>query len=161
MKADQTITVLAVNHQVNFLKDQVNREEIRELEEKLQETTDRLEWEKSMLQVYKQEESMLQKNQQIGGNEGIKTADLKEAMEYQRLKMTEVLQKQVETGKRIKSAETSLSKIRHQLTEMNQRKDRNTSEIIVQVNAVKPWRPNLSSAISLKMQSGFPHMISV
>ncbi len=156
LKADQSITVLAVNHQVNFLKDQVNREEIRELEEKLQETIDRLEWEKSMLQVYKQEESMLQKNQQIGGNEGIKTTDLKEAMEYQRLKMTEVLQKQVETGKRIKSAETNLSKIRHQLTEMNQRKDRNTSEIIVQVNAAKAMETELAISYLIKNAKWVP-----
>jgi uncharacterized protein (TIGR02231 family) len=144
LKADQNITVLAVNQQVNFLKDQVSRDEIRELEEKFQDMSDKLEWEKSMLQEYKQEEIMLQKNQQIGGTGGIKTSDLKEAMDYQRMKMTEVLQKQVESAKRIKTAENALAKIRQQLTEMNQRKDVSTSEIIVQVNVPKAQETELS-----------------
>jgi uncharacterized protein (TIGR02231 family) len=144
LKADQNITVLAVNHQVNYLKDQASRDEIRELEEKYQDMSDKLEWEKSMLQEYKQEEIMLQKNQQIGGDAGIKTADLKEAMEYQRMKMTEVLQKQVETTKKLKAAEINLSKIRQQLTEMNQRKDQSTSEIMVQVNVPKAQETELS-----------------
>ncbi len=150
LKADQSITVLSVNHQVNFLKDQVSREEINDLEEKLVESTDKLEWEKSMLQVYKQEEQMLQKNQLIGGNDGLKTTELKEAMEYQRMKMTEVLQKQVETIKRIKAIENNLAKIRHQLTEMNQRKDAHTSEIIVQVSSTRTLETDLSISYLVK-----------
>ena len=137
LKADQNITVIAVNQQVNFLKAQADRQEISELEENLTEQSDKLDWEKNMLQVYKQEEIMLQKNQQIGGNDGLKTTELKEAMDYQRMKMTEVLQKQAETNKRIKSIEKNISKIRHQLTEMNQRKDVSTSDIIVQVSSAK------------------------
>ena len=137
LKADQNITVIAVNQQVNFLKAQADRQEISELEENLAEQTDKLDWEKNMFQVYKQEEIMLQKNQQIGGTDGLKTTELKEAMDYQRLKMTEVLQKQAETAKKIKSIEKIISTIRHQLTEMNQRKDVSTSDIIVQVNSAK------------------------
>jgi uncharacterized protein (TIGR02231 family) len=90
-----------------------------------------------MLQVFKQEEIMLQKNQQIGGNDGLKTTELKDAMDYQRMKMTEVLQKQAETLKKMKSIDKNIVSIRHQLTEMNQRKDVSTSDIIVQVNSAK------------------------
>lgn len=62
VKCDQDITVLSVNQQANFLKDQETREELTNLEVKKKEDIDRIDWEKSMLQVYKQEESMLQKS---------------------------------------------------------------------------------------------------
>jgi hypothetical protein len=137
VKTATGITVLSVNHQVNFFREQEIREDIRALEEKMQETEDKMELDKSLVQVYKQEEAMLQKNQEIGGNNGIKTPDLKEALDFQRQKLTEVLQKQIECQKKVKYLEKEVQKIRQQLAEINQRKDRNTSEILVQVSADK------------------------
>jgi hypothetical protein len=120
VKTATGVTVLSVNHQVNFFREQEIREDIRALEEKMQETEDKMELEKSLVQVYKQEEAMLQKNQEIGGNNGIKTPDLKEALDFQRQKLTEVLQKQFESQKKVKQLEKEVYKIRQQLAEINQ-----------------------------------------
>lgn len=149
-------TVLSVNHQVNFFREQEIREDIRALEEKMQETEDKMELEKSLVQVYKQEEAMLQKNQEIGGNNGIKTPDLKEALDFQRQKLTEVLQKQFESKKKVKHLEKEVYKIRQQLAEINQRKDRSTSEIFVQVSANKALQSEISIRYLVKKAGWVP-----
>lgn len=57
---------------------------------------------RNILNVFKQEENMLVKNQLIGGNDGVKATDLKEAADFQRSRLTEVYQKQMETDRAIK-----------------------------------------------------------
>ena len=156
VKTATGVTVLSVNHQVNFFREQEIREDIRALEEKMQETEDKMELEKSLVQVYKQEEAMLQKNQEIGGNNGIKTPDLKEALDFQRQKLTEVLQKQFESQKKVKQLEKEVYKIRQQLAEINQRKDRNTSEIFVQVSANKAMQTEISIRYLVKKAGWVP-----
>lgn len=156
VKAATGITVLSVNHQVNFLKEQEIREDINMLEEKILEIQDRFETEKNLLKVYKQEEEMLQKNQLIGGSNGLKTMDLREAIDFQRQKLTEILQKQHESGKKIKELEKDRLKVRQQLSEINQRKDRNTSEIIVQVIAKKAQQSVLQIQYLVKKASWVP-----
>lgn len=156
VKTATGITVLSVNHQVNFIREQEIREDIRALEEKMQETEDKMELEKSLVLVYKQEEAMLQKNQEIGGNNGIKTPDLKEALDFQRQKLTEVLQKQFESKKKVKQLEKEVHKIRQQLAEINQRKDRNTSEILVQVSANKALQTEISIRYLVKNAGWVP-----
>jgi hypothetical protein len=156
VKTATGITVLSVNHQVNFLREQEIREDIRALEEKMQETEDKKDLEKSLVQVYKQEEAMLQKNQEIGGNNGIKTPDLKEALDFQRQKLTEVLQKQFESQKKVRHLEKEVQKIRQQLAEINQRKDRNTSEILVQVSADKTLPTEISIRYLVKKAGWVP-----
>lgn len=156
VKAPNGITVLSVNHQVNFLKEQEIREDINMLEEKITENQDKIDTEKNLLKVYKQEEEILQKNQVIGGSNGFKTPDLKEAIEFQRQKLTEILQKQHESGKKIKELEKEQLKVRQQLEEINQRKDRNTSEIIIQVSAKKAQQYELSIQYLVKKASWVP-----
>ena len=156
VKTATGITVLSVNHQVNFIREQEIREDIRALEEKMQETEDKMDLEKSLIQVYKQEEAMLQKNQEIGGNNGIKTTDLKEALDFHRQKLTEILQKQFDAQKKVKQLEKEVHKIRQQLAEINQRKDRNTSEIFVQVSANKAIQTEISIRYLVKKAGWLP-----
>lgn len=156
VKAGTGITVLSVNHQINYLKEQEIRDDIQLLEEKILGIEDKFDIEKNLLKVYKQEEEMLQKNQLIGGSNGIKTPDLREAIEFQRQKLTEILQKQYESGKKIKELDKEQHLIRQQLLEMNQKKDRNTSEIIVQVSTRKEQQSELSIQYLVKKASWVP-----
>ena len=71
---------------------------------------DRIAVDNRLLQVYKKEEQMLEKNQAIGGQTGVKTEELKAALDLQRARMTEVLQKQLEIEKRIAAQQKELTK---------------------------------------------------
>jgi hypothetical protein len=89
-----------------------------------------------MLAVYKNEKAMLERNQAIGGqNTGLKTADLREAVDFQRQRLTGVLMKQLEIEDSIARLDSSLVKVNKQLATLHQKKELATSEIIVTVSA--------------------------
>ncbi|MBI1344592.1 MAG: mucoidy inhibitor MuiA family protein [Terrimonas sp.] len=132
--ANGSLIVLSVLHQQNFMKEKQKLDEIKNLEAKKEMISGNLINEKNNLAVFIQEESMLAKNQQIGGNDGIKAVDLKESLDFQRSRLTEIYQKKQEINKRVIANETELNKINRQLAELNQQTDLSTSEIIVSVD---------------------------
>lgn len=134
VKGEGNFTILSVIHQTNYLKEQQQREEINILENQKSILKQKLNIEKSMFDVFKNEENMLIKNQSIGGsNIGVKTVDLKEAVDFQRMRLTEVLLKQVELDKNIEKIDSMIIKLDKQLKALNQPKNVVTSEVLVTV----------------------------
>lgn len=157
VKAEDNITVLSVIHQQNFLKEQQKQEEIKDLEALKETQVEKILLQKNILSVYKQEENMLVKNQQIGGaNNGLKAIDLKDAADFQRSRLTEVYQKQMETDRTIKKMELELGKMNKQLAELNQKADISTSEIHVTVNAKETSNSNFTITYLVKQSGWFP-----
>ena len=93
LKAEGKLTILSVTHQVNYLKEQLVQEEIKVLETKKEQWTEKIAMEKNMKNVYLQEEQMILKNQGIKGDATLKAAELKEAADFQRQRLTEIYQK--------------------------------------------------------------------
>lgn len=132
VKADGKLMVLSVKVQRDFLNEQEVRDEIKDLETKMEQLNDRKALTQKMLEVFKQEESMLIKNQQITGTTTtLKPEELRQSLEFQRARLTEVLKKQLELGKEIEAIEKDQSKIAGQLRELNQKKDLSTNEIVL------------------------------
>ncbi|MBL7732964.1 MAG: DUF4140 domain-containing protein, partial [Chitinophagaceae bacterium] len=157
VKADGNVTVLSVIHQVNFMKEQQKQEEIRLLEEQKETQAEKISLQKNILNVYKQEETMLIKNQQVGGaNTGLKAVDLKEAADFQRSRLTEVYQKQLDADRTIKKMEAELAKINKQLRELNQKADISTSEILVTVSSKEAATGNFTITYLVKKSGWFP-----
>jgi hypothetical protein len=157
VKADGSITVLSVIHQQNFLKEQQKQDEIKEIEAQKETQIEKIALQKNILNVYKQEENILIKNQQIGGaNNGLKAIDLKDAADFQRSRLTEVYQKQMETDRAIKKMEIELGKMNRQLNELNQKADISTSEIHVTVNAKEITNSNFTITYLVKQSGWFP-----
>lgn len=155
VKAEGPVTVLSVIHQQNFMKEQQKQEEIKELETQKEALQEKIGLQRNILNVFKQEEALLVKNQQIGGaNTGLKAVDLKEAADFQRNRLTEVYQKQMETDRQIRKQETELAKLNKQLNELNQKADISTSEIHVTVNA-KETTNSLFTLTYLVRKSGW------
>ncbi|MEA5138050.1 DUF4139 domain-containing protein [Arcicella rigui] len=136
VKGFGNFTILSVIHQTNFLNEQKRREETSTLENQQVNLIVKLRVEKSMLAVFKNEETMLTKNQSIGGiNTGVKTADLKEAVDFQRSRLSEVLIKQIEYEKNIQKIDSSIHAIDNQLGALNNNTSFATSDILVTVSA--------------------------
>lgn len=136
VKGFGNFTILSVIHQTNFLNEQKRREETSTLENQQINLKAKLRVEKSMLAVFKNEETMLTKNQSIGGsNTGVKTADLKEAVDFQRNRLSEVLIKQIEYEKNIQKIDSSIHAIDNQLGALNNNTSFATSDILVTVSA--------------------------
>ena len=157
IKAEGNVTVLSVIHQQNFLKEQQKQDEIKEIEAQKETLIEKIALQRNILNVFKQEETMLIKNQQIGGaNNGLKAVDLKEAADFQRNRLTEVYQKQMETDRAIKKMEIELGKMNKQLAELNQKADISTSEIHVTVNTKETISSNFTITYLVKQAGWFP-----
>lgn len=158
VKADNNaVTVLSVIHQQNFIKEQQKQEEIKELELQKEALQDKIALQKNILNVYKQEEAILLKNQQIGGTSAtLKATELKEAADFQRSRLTEVYQKQMETEKANRKLEADLAKLNKQLMELNQKADISTSEIHVTVMTKDAVNSNFTITYLVRKAGWFP-----
>lgn len=144
VKGEGKFTVLSVSHQLGNLLDKSKQEEITKIEVQKVFVEDKIKIEKNNLLVYKREEEMLLKNQVIGGTySGMKANDLKESVEFQRLRMQEVLNKQLEFERSLRKLDEEIRKVNQQLTEINTSKDITMSEVIVTVSA----KENVANAI--------------
>lgn len=136
VKGEGDFTVLSVVHQLNTLEEQNKRTEIDALEQEQKRLVEDIQREKALLEVYKQEETMLLKNQDIKGEQtGLKTSDLREALDFHRQRQIEIQSKQLDIQKTIKDLGQQLGKINKQLLNLNQNKDLSTGEVLVTVNS--------------------------
>jgi hypothetical protein len=136
VKGVGSFTILSVIHQNNYFNEQKRTAEISLLERQKTAVVHQMEMDKKMLAVFINEEGMLVKNQQIGSTaSGIKTEDLKTAVDFHRSRMTEVYQKQLEIKDSLQLRDDLIRKIENQLKELHQQKDLSTGEVIVTVTA--------------------------
>lgn len=132
VKADGKLTILSVRVQRDFLKEQEVREEIKTLKNKSDQLNEKITLTAKMLEVFKQEESMIIKNQQISGSTvTLKPEELRLALDFQRSRLAEVLKQQLSLQKEIDEMQKENAKLLNQLTEMNRKFDLSTNEIVV------------------------------
>jgi uncharacterized protein (TIGR02231 family) len=155
--ADNEVTILAVNHQINYLENKSTREEESKLEAQLKALKEKVNYETAMLQVFQQEESMLIKNQAIGGNNVLlKAIDLKEAMDFQRARMTEVKSKQLDINKRLVDYNKEIAKIEQQLAELNSTNYKPSGEIVVNISATEASTSKLQLTYVVRNAGWYP-----
>ncbi len=129
-------TILSVSTEKNYLKTQQNREEISKLQQQEETLLDKLTREKNNQKVYTQEEAMLMKNQEIGSTQtGVKTPELREAMDFHRARLGEVLEKQAAVAKAISSIQKELTAVQVQLAALNNNGTQPTSDLLVTISS--------------------------
>lgn len=136
VKGIGSFTILSVIHQNNFLNTQQHREEISSLE------ADKRNWElkktteTNVLSILQNEENILAKNQVVGGtNSGLKTIDLKEAVDFHRQRLIDLVKQKTEVSQKIRAIDSTLVKLDKQLKALNSSDESATSDIIVTVSA--------------------------
>lgn len=123
LKADANITLLSVQAVKDFTSQRRLEADERNLLDNRTSLQDRIAADNRLLQVYKKEEEMLTKNQAIGGQAGVKTEELKQALDLHRARMTEVLPKQMELEKRIASQQKDMVRLNAQVQEIGKKRD--------------------------------------
>ena len=125
-----------VTHQYNFLEETNSKEQVKQLMEQSKKYKEQIEDLTIQIDVFKAEEQMLVKNQEIGGsNTGVKASDLKESVDFQRLRMTEVKSKILENNRAITKINLEYNKILKQINELQAKRYDPLSEIVVVVEA--------------------------
>jgi Domain of unknown function (DUF4139)/N-terminal domain of unknown function (DUF4140) len=123
LKADADITLLSVQSTKDYLSQRKIDQDEKSFIDRTNVLKDKIDLDQKLLEVYKNEEAMLIKNQAIGGTNGVKTTELKDALDLQRQRLTEVYQKQLEIQKRLSEEQTDSEKFKSQLKEISKKRD--------------------------------------
>jgi Domain of unknown function (DUF4139)/N-terminal domain of unknown function (DUF4140) len=156
LKADANITMLSIQSNKDYLSARKIDQEEKNLIELSNSAKDKLDQDTRLLDVYKNEESMLIKNQVIGGQAGVKALELKESLDLQRQRLTEVYGKELEIQKRLISDQHEFEKMRLQLGEISKKRDSINYIVYVLVESKETRAVNFQLSYNVKDAGWYP-----
>jgi hypothetical protein len=136
VKAHGNITVLAVNHQQNYLDNLEKSKVLEELESKLEELGKKINLERTYLSIIHEELQFLKDNRTIGGkDQAISVVNLKEASVFYGDKLTSLKLKEIERNKTIEDLTEEKNKIQKQINTLSGKKEYPNGEVLVKVKS--------------------------
>ncbi|PMD93223.1 hypothetical protein BWI97_18580 [Siphonobacter sp. BAB-5405] len=140
LSGEGNFTVLSVQAQQSYAEEGSSRlEKTRQFEKRRAEIEAKIQLEQKLLQVYKQEESLLLKNQELGGKvQTLKASEIKEAADFQRTRLTEVLTKQLDLERKISQYEEEIKALNSERTRINTNTDQQVGEVWITVSSTQP-----------------------
>lgn len=126
-------TILSVTHRLNYVEEQQDRKEVKDLEAKIDATGADIAREQALLGVLIKEEERLAKNDVIGGNQGASLEQLRATNDYMQERLETIALGQLTKQARIKELNEALVELRRQLAQVKGKKPAPTSEVVVEV----------------------------
>lgn len=146
VESSSAITLLSVKHNLNYLRNQEKPKEVTKMEDSLKLLQQKLQFKNSMLQVYREEETMLLSNKSIGGeNNGVQAENLKNTTDFFRLRLIDIKTKQYDLSLEIQKINESIQRLNNQVSQLMSSRGGPVSEIHVSVSA----KTSLSASIKI------------
>lgn len=137
-KVKGQVSVLSVNHQLNFIKGLEKPEELIKLEGKLKSLQKKIKLENTYLAIINEEIQFLQSNKVIGGkNQELSITTLREASEFYGDKLTTLKLKEIERRYTLETLNDESRKIINQINTISSKKEYASGEILVTIKAEK------------------------
>jgi hypothetical protein len=150
-------TILSVSRERNYLRGQAPIEEIEKLQQQQTVLEEKVAREKARQKVFAQEEAMLGKNQDLRGTTtGLKTQDLREALDFQRARLSEVLEQQIAIEKNITLLNESINRLVAQQQALMAAKDTSTSDLLITVSSKENINGQLTLSYMVKNAGWYP-----
>jgi hypothetical protein len=156
LKADANLTLLSVQSNKDFLSARKIDQEERSFIEQTDILKDKLEQDTKLLDVFKNEEAMLLKNQVVGGQSGVRASELKESLDLQRQRLTEVYAKELDIQKRIAFDQREYERMKSQLGEISKKKDSVSYTIYALVESKEPGSVIFKLSYNIKDAGWYP-----
>lgn len=157
VKASGDVTVLAVNHQQNFIDKLEKSEEVKEVEEKLNDLNGQIKLEETYLSILKDELSFLNDNRVIGGkNNELNISTLKEASEFYSSKLTALKLKEIERNKTLENLRKQKNELQNQLNTLTSKKEFASGEILVKVQSKIKTNPSFELSYIVDNAGWYP-----
>lgn len=157
VKAEGNFTVFSVVHKLNYLQEQAKQNDMLKVEEQKEALQDKINMGNDLLGIYRNEENLLSKNQAIvAQNTGLRTADLKEAADFHRLRLTELKQKETEVSKSLKKLNAEMAKLNKQQDELNKQASTATSEVVITVESKETANADLTLSYFVDKAGWYP-----
>ncbi|MEO8588600.1 MAG: mucoidy inhibitor MuiA family protein [Flavobacteriales bacterium] len=128
-------TILGVQHRLNYLEEKQDRAEVVDLKAKIKAMEADIAKEQSLLAVLEKEDERLAKNDVIAGDQGLALEQLRTINDYLQGRQEALALKRLERQARLAELNETLGKLKLQLGQVQGRKARPTSEIVVEVSA--------------------------
>jgi uncharacterized protein (TIGR02231 family) len=136
VSGDGDFTLLSVSQRTNYAASEAAKDTLDDLTKQHEILTERIKLEDNQLFVMQQEETILQRNQvQLIGvqNSPLRLDDLKQMIDFQRLRFNDLLNKRLEIEKDLKNLREKLTAVDRQISEQRIAKTLATKEIIALV----------------------------
>jgi len=133
VSASGAVSILAISDAINYMANQKESTRIKQLKDSVTLLTDAITQHNNDAEAYNIEKGLLLKNQDIGGDKGVSTVELKLAADLFRSKIKEINAELFKLNKKTSVLNESLIKISQQLSELNAKNDQPTAEISILV----------------------------
>ncbi len=137
VSGDGDFTLLSVSQRTDFAAN-ASKDALEDLSKQQEVLLERITLEQNQLTVIQQEETILQRNQvQLVGvqNSTLKLEDLKQMIDFQRVRFNDLLNKRLEISKDLSNLNDKLAIVQLQMEEQRRSKTVATKEIVVLVEA--------------------------
>jgi len=156
-KGEGNFTILSVTQQKNFLLEKKNSEEKTNYMNTIADLNEKIALLRNESDVYKAEEEMLVKNQIVmGPNVNYDLVRLKQALDFQKQRLSEAKNKQIEITKSIVKLQTDLNKYNNQLNELNGKSLKNSNDVIVKVSSKSSTKGKFSLTYMVNNAGWYP-----
>jgi hypothetical protein len=146
VKAGGEFTILSVKHEMNYLNERAKLGRVDELRAQQKTLRDKIALQNSLLSINQEEANMLTKNQVVSGqNTGLDLVKLKQALEFQTQRLTEIKKKEQAITNEIAALNIELQKYDSQIADILKGSSTVTSNVLVTVSS----KTALQSAFTL------------
>lgn len=136
VKASNSVSVLAVNHQQNFVDRLQKPKELTDLEATLRTVAEGLKIENINLEINSEELKFMQDNRIIGGkNQETSVANFRETSSFYGTKISALKLKELEINKKIEELNKKQNELQNQLNTLTSQKQYPSGEVMVNVEA--------------------------
>ncbi|OJJ21006.1 hypothetical protein BKI52_10555 [marine bacterium AO1-C] len=136
VSAEGNLTIMAVKHRINYLKNFAKVQRIKQLEDSVTYFDDHIANVQVEKEVLLSEEKMILANQKIGGKQqGLSAQKLAEMAAFYRKRLSNIRFSVLRHNKNLKKYKKRLEKLRSQLYTENKNANKPTSEVMVTVSA--------------------------
>jgi len=150
-------TILSVKQELDFLNEQAKQKQVQELQMAEKGIRDKISTQTNMITIYQQEEDMLVKNQVVSGqNTNLDIIKLKQALDFQTERLTEIKKKQLAVNDQIAALNIELQKYEKQIADIRRGGSTATSNILVTVSSKTPLQTTFTLNYVVHNASWFP-----
>jgi hypothetical protein len=157
VKVDGNVTVLSVNHQQNYIDKLEKKPELVDLEAKLKAEEDKINLQRTYLDILKEELAFIRENRNIGGkNEELNVNNLREASNFYSSKLTALKLKEIEINKELEVLNKSKLDLENQIKTITSSREFPNGEILVKVDTKNYTTANVELSYIVGNAGWFP-----
>lgn len=157
VRAIGNFTVLSVKRELDYLDDENRKKRIADLQEQQNALREKQQLLADMNNIYRQEESMLEKNQVINGpNTNLDVLKLKQALDFQTARLTDLKKKEQGVNDQVRQLSREILKYSKQIAEAGQGISTSSSNLLVTVLAEKPENGQFTISYVVNNAGWFP-----